>query len=340
MKDKKKKRGIRIIAVVVLVALIAVILIVSGKDGNIYATSANSETIYESSYENYLKSNGYDGRMSGQTVEIDLNRYTASADCEVTVGLEGIMTGDTGQITWEFDVAETGFYNLELGYIALPGTTSDIQRKILIDGELPYEDLARVVIKRWWSDEEIKLKNKNEIRPGAYEIYHNTSWFVEDYNRRNNEPLIFFLTAGKHTITFDVTKEPLEYTSLRFTAAPEPKTYAEKIADLKAQYPVYGGENIICQAERATENTKAIYKSSTSINIQKNYSDTLLEPYHPYYIVYNTIGASSWALPGESITWRVEVPEAGLYELTVKGRENLIRCVTCCRSFYIHWELP
>ncbi len=340
MKDKKKKRGIRIIAVVVLVALIAVILIVSGKDGNIYATSANSETIYESSYENYLKSNGYDGRMSGQTVEIDLNRYTASADCEVTVGLEGIMTGDTGQITWEFDVAEAGFYNLELGYIALPGTTSDIQRKILIDGELPYEDLARVVIKRWWSDEEIKLKNKNEIRPGAYEIYHNTSWFVEDYNRRNNEPLIFFLTAGKHTITFDVTKEPLEYTSLRFTAAPELKTYTEKIEELKAQYPVYGGENIICQAERATENTKAIYKSSTSINIQKNYSDTLLEPYHPYYIVYNTIGASSWALPGESITWRVEVPEAGLYELTVKGRQNLNRGVTSYRRLYINEEVP
>ncbi len=298
MKDRNKKRGIRIIAVVVLIALIAVVLIVSGGGKSIHATSANSETIYESSYENYLKSNGYDGTLSSESVEVDLSRYTASADCEVSVGLEGIITEDAGQITWEFDVAKAGFYNLELGYIAQPGTTSDIQRKILIDGELPYEDLAHVVIKRWWSDEEIKMKNKNEIRPGAYEIYHDTKWFVEDYNRRNNEPLLFFLAQGKHTITFEVTKEPLEYTSLKFTAAGKTPSYAEKIAELKAQYPVYAGENIICQAERATENTKAIYKSSTSINIQKNYSDTLLEPYHPYYIVYNTIGASSWNSPG------------------------------------------
>ena len=340
MKDRNKKRGIRIIAVVVLIALIAVVLIVSGGGESIHATSANSETIYESSYANYLKSNGYDGTLSSESVEVDLSRYTASADCEVSVGLEGIITEDAGQITWDFNVGKTGFYHLELGYIAQPGTTSDIQRKILIDGELPYEDLAHVVIKRWWSDEEIKVKNKNEIRPGAYEIYHDTKWFVEDYHRRNNEPLLFFLTEGKHTITFEVTKEPLEYTSLKFTAAEKTPSYAEKIAELKAQYPVYAGENIICQAERATENTKAIYKSSTSINIQKNYSDTLLEPYHPYYIVYNTIGASSWNSPGESITWTVQAPQAGLYELTIKGRQNLNRGVTSYRRLYINGEIP
>ena len=340
MKDRNKKRGIRIIAVVVLIALIAVVLIVSGGGESIHATSANSETIYESSYANYLKSNGYDGTLSDETVEVDLSRYTASADCEVSVGLEGIITEDAGQITWEFDVAKTGFYNLELGYIAQPGTTSDIQRKILIDGTLPYEDLSRIVIKRWWSDEEIKVKNKNEIRPGAYEIYHDTKWFVEDYNRRNNEPLLFFLTEGKHTITFEVTKEPIEYTSLKFTAAEKVPSYAEKIAELKAQYSIYSGENIICQAERATDNTKAIYKSSTSINIQKNYSDTLLEPYHPYYIVYNTIGASSWNSPGESITWTVQAPEEGLYELTIKGRQNLNRGVTSYRRLYINGEIP
>lgn len=323
-----------------LIALIAVVLILSGGDKSIYATSAGSETIYEAGYESYLRNSGYDGKLSDRTVEVDLNRYTASEDCEVTVGLEGIMTGDAGRITWEFDVEETGFYNLELGYIALPGTTSDIQRKILIDGELPYEDLSRIVIKRWWSDEAIKVKNDNEIRPGAYEVYHNTTWFVEDYNRRNNEPLIFFLTAGKHTITLEVTKEPLEYTALRFTAAEAAGSYAEKIAALKAQYPVYGGSSIVCQAERASGNTKAVYKSSTAINIQKNYSDTLLEPYHPYHIVYNTIGASSWASPGDSITWRVEVPEAGLYELTVKGRQNLNRGVTSYRRIYINGEVP
>lgn len=342
MKDRKgkKKWGIRIIAVVVLVALMAVVLIVSGGGDSIHAISAGSETIYESSYANYLESNGYGGTLSEATVDIDLNRYTASADCEVTVGMEGIMTGDAGSVTWEFDVAETGFYNLKLGYIALPGTTSDIQRKILIDGELPYEDLSRIVIKRWWSDEAIKVKNDNEIRPGAYELYRETDWFLEDYNRRNNEPLIFFLTEGKHTITFEVTKEPLEFTSLQFTAAPQIPGYADKAAQWEAQYPVYGGENIICQAERVTGDTKAIYKSSTSINIQKNYSDTLLEPYHPYHIVYNTIGASSWAASGESITWTVQVPEAGLYELTVKGRQNLNRGVTSYRRLYINGEVP
>ena len=59
------------------------------------------------------------------------------------------------------------FYNLEVGYIALPGTYSDIQRKILLDGVICHDGLQQIVFKRWWSDETIITKNKNEIRPNA-----------------------------------------------------------------------------------------------------------------------------------------------------------------------------
>lgn len=209
-----------------------------------------------------------------------------------------------------------------------------------IDGEIPYEALSQIVIKRWWQDNEIREKNNNEIRPEANEIYCETKWFLEDYQRRNNGALTVYLGKGKHTIGFEVIKEPMEFTSITFKAAEQPSIYAQAIEELRQKYPVYGGETCIYQAERQVEGTAGIIKSSSSINIQKNYSDSELQPFHPYYIVYNTIGAENWAQPGDSITWQVEVTEEGLYELSFKGRQNLNRGVTSYRRLYVNGKVP
>jgi len=295
---------------------------------------------YEESYQQYLAENGYDGTLSDEVVEISLAGYKAADGMEAYQGEEGVVTEDSGRITWNFKVEKSGFYNLELGYIALPGTTSDIQRKIYIDDEIPYEALNQIVISRYWTDEDIRIKNNNEIRPKSYEVYSEVTWFVEDYQRRNNEPLLFYLEAGNHTLGFEVIKEPMEFTSLTFRAKEAPPAYGDVIAGLQSQYQTYTGENLVGQAERREGITARIIKSSSSINIQKNYSDSELEPYHPYYIVYNTIGAGNWSTPGDSVTWTVEAAQEGLYELTFKGRQNRNRGVTSCRRLYVNGEVP
>lgn len=327
-------------AVVVIIVVLTVMGIRSGAHGEANAVPKQTTASYEGSYGDYLTANGYDGTLSDSEITVDLEKFTLSADMVATIGEQGILTEDNGTITWEFQAAESGFYNLELGYIALPGTTSDIQRKVYIDGEIPYEALSQIVIKRWWQDREIREKNNNEIRPEADEIYSETKWFLEDYQRRNNGALVVWLEKGKHTVGFEVIKEPLEFTSITFKAARQPAAYAAVIDALKGQYPVYGGEVSIYQAERQVDGTVGIIKSSSSINIQKNYSDSELQPFHPYYIVYNTIGAENWAQPGDSITWQIEVAQEGLYELSFKGRQNLNRGVTSYRRLYVNGQVP
>ena len=340
----KLKTNSKLIAALAAAAVIIIVLVVmggrSGARSEANAVPKQMTASYEDSYRDYLEANGYDGNLSGSEVVVDLEKFTLSEDMVANIGEQGILTEDNGTITWEFQVAESGFYNVELGYIALPGTTSDIQRKVYIDGEIPYEALSQIVIKRWWQDREIREKNNNEIRPEADEIYCETRWFLEDYQRRNNGALMVYLEKGKHTIGFEVIKEPIEFTSITFKAAERPAAYADSIEALKGQYPVYGGENIICQAERQVDGTVGIIKSSSSINIQKNYSDSELQPFHPYYIVYNTIGAENWAQPGDSITWQIEVMEEGLYELSFKGRQNLNRGVTSYRRLYVNGQVP
>lgn len=340
MKLKKNRKLIAGLTAAGIVAVICAAALWPDSDREVNAVPKEAAASYEESYREYLEEHEYAGSLSDGEVTVDLEKFTVSADMVANIGEQGILTEDNGTITWEFQVAQTGFYNVELGYIALPGTTSDIQRKVYIDGEVPYEAMSQIVLKRWWQDGDIRVKNENEIRPEAAEIYWETKWFLEDYQRRNNEPLVVWLEKGKHTIGFEVIKEPLEYTSITFKAAAQPESYEQSIQELKSRYPVYSGENIICQAERREDATVGIIKSSSSINIQKNYSDSELQPYHPYHIIYNTVGAENWAQPGDSVTWQVEVGEEGLYELSFKGRQNLNRGVTSYRRLYINGEVP
>ena len=369
-KNKKLLIGLAIGAVAVIVLLV---LLFSGGEKPMYATPGTSEgNAREAVYQAYLDENGFDGAMASAAVEVDVfsgtpgNGATTSLFPEgidftgvdvLTEGIEALNTSDAGSVEWTFTVEETGFYNLQVGYVALPGTTSDIQRQVLIDGAAPYDALEQIVFKRIWRDEDIRLKNGNEIRPNASEVLREQVVFLEDYDRRSGAPLILHLEAGEHTLTLVAVKEPMAITSLVFTAAPVAPTYEVASAQW-TDVPAYAGNAIVGQAERRavsdatdangdplhtqleiTNATTDMFKSSPAVTVQKNYSDAALVPFHTWHIIYPTIGASSWALPGDSITWEIEVPEDGLYVLSFKGRQTS-RGVTSYRRLLVNGEVP
>lgn len=340
MKSKKSLIVLIVTVLIIILAVITVILKIKDASKGMYATPATRAVVYDASYQEYLDQNGYDGVIKDTEVQVDLNNYTVSDGMEAEVAENGLITSDSGSITWSFDVPTEGFYNLEVGYIAQPGTMSDIQRRLLINGEICHNGLEQIVFIRYWSDEAISEKNGNEIRPNVNEVYKETKLFVEDYERRIGEPYVFYLKKGQNTITFEVIKEPIEYTGITFKKAENAAAYSSVIDDLKNNYQVYDGESIVCQAERAEGGTTYVEKNSSSINIQKNYSDSLLYPYHPYKIKYNTIGATNWKQPGNAITWEITAPKEGLYEITFKGRQSLKRGVTSGRRLYINGVVP
>lgn len=348
-----KKQRIALCAAVLIVAVAVLVIALTGKDGGHYATPAADIVISrERTYQAYLDAHGYEGILSDSVIDVDVFAFEKSEDSNAQALTEGIDTGDLGTVTWTFSVPEEGFYNLEIGYMALAGTTSDIQRRVLIDGEVPYDALAQIVFKRIWHDEDIRLKNENEIRPNAEEIYSAQTVFLEDYDRRSGDALIFHLSAGEHTLTLDAVKEPMEVLSLTFKAAPVLDSYETVLSGWQAQGQPYAGDVIVGQAERRAAKegqeatalsyvnaTQDILKSSPAITVQKNYSDAALEPYHAWHILYPTIGADNWAQPGDAITWQIEVPADGLYVLTFKGRQAS-RGVTSYRRLSVNGTVP
>jgi len=305
-------------------------------------TEQNGE-FYEPSYYDYLVRNGYDNEISRSEIIIDITRYKKTDDMQAILDDDGISTGDRGIIEWEFTVKDAGFYNIQVSYLPLKGTNLSIERKIYIDGEILFKGMEQVVLSRIWKNSEdgrIISKNRNEIRPVAVEEPEWRTVFICDSQKRSLEPYVFYFSEGKHTIAFESIKEPVKIGEIVLKAAPEPKPYEEVIGCLKEKYPEYEGENIVCQAERVDGNTVGIKKSSPSIGVSTDYSSPNTVPYHPYKIVFNTMGGNNWRTAGDFIIWEVEVPEEGLYQLSFRGRQNINRGVKSYRELRINGEVP
>lgn len=298
---------------------------------------------YEESYDKYLKENGYNGSMASKEIKVDIFSYKASEDMKAINEQDGIITGISGSIKWNIKVQEAGFYNIQVKYMPIEGTNSKIERKLYIDDKSLFKGMNQIVFNRLWDNNDGKTmveKSGNEIRPLSVEKPEWTSVYIGDSQKRDPEAYKFFLTAGSHTLTFESVKEGFKIGAITLKTAPTAKPYSEVIKEWQSKYKVYEGVNLLYQAERIDENTKAITKSSQDIIMSTDYSSPATIPYHPYKIKLNTIGGRNWRVPGDFITWQINVPEEGLYKLSFRGKQNTNRGVMSYRQIKINGEVP
>lgn len=309
---------------------------------NTSITPADKEIYYESTYNAYLTDNNYNNQMASSEVIVDINNYSTTEKNNTIRDADGITTPEQGKITWTFDVEDAGFYNIEIGYIQTEGKNSNAERKLYLDDTIHFKGMEQLSFKREWENEEggIEVRNGNEIRPDTVEVIEQKHMFIEDSQRRVAEPYKFYLTEGEHTIALESIREPLKITDIIFKASDELLNYEQALKILKEDYPLYEGELLVGQAERNDGITTNIVKSSRGILPNSNYSSPLLEPSHHSNLIFNTIGGESWKSPGDYISWDIEVPEKGLYQISFTGRQGVNRGSISYRRLLVNGVVP
>jgi len=302
------------------------------------------QTYSEGSYQNYI--NQYkDAAKPAETIRIEGEAFSAAegCECEAVAGQEGVAggalsTGDRGSVTWTFDVKAEGLYQLKLRYFTAEGKSAAIERKLEIDGKLPFDEASSITFDRVWRNEteEFEEDNRgNKLRPSQVEV---PSWLEEPFKDPQGlyaDPFQFYFTQGQHTLTLTGLREPIVIDSIELYQEPELLTYEE----IKKQYEARGykaaqGVSIKLQGENAA------YKSSPTLYPVSDHSSPATEPYSASKIQLNTIGGLNWRLPGQWIEWEIDVPEDGLYELGLKVRQDILRGLFSNRKLYIDGVIP
>lgn len=247
------------------------------------------------------------------------------------------LTLEEGSITYEFTVEQEGFYNLKLVYYPVEGKNNEIGRSVSVNGETPYEEAQYFEFTRIWqdADEIMRDARDNDVRPKQEEAPSWISVYCKDSEGFYRDAMYFYFEKGVNTVTLTSTQEPMIIGQLILEQEERPVSYEEyRNANERAGYTQISTEPIKIQAEDAS------YKSNSTLYPITDRSSPLTEPQNAAKTRLNTVGGTNWSLNGQWITWEVEVPEDGLYEIALKYRQNKNQGVTVVRSLYIDGEIP
>jgi len=249
-----------------------------------------------------------------------------------------LMTGEQSSVEWTVDVPETGLYHISAHYYPIEGKSSSIERTLLIDGEVPFEEAAYIQFDRIWDNEldEVKRDNRgNDLRPQQIE---NPGWrtvLFKDYEGYYEQPFQFHLTAGTHTIKLISQREPMVLRELKLMQYKSPAPYADTLKRYQSE-----GLKEVQDVLVTVQAEDAIAKSSPTLYPQTERTSPAVYPYSASETRVNTIGGYNWRIPGQWIEWEIEVPETGLYKLGFKTQQNFVRGIYSTRRLTIDGEVP
>ena len=238
---------------------------------------------------------------------------------------------------WIINAEETGVYSACFDYMALEGTGKDIEISLSIDGVVPYKEAENLILTRLWEDEFKPSQKKdavgNDLRPRQVEKQAWQTLFVYNSMGMYNEPYLFYLSEGKHSIRFTIKRESVFLKSITFKNDEKSISYKEYIASFGEDADI-SGEPVLLEAENAYE------KSSQMLYPTYDRTTPATSPNSPYVTRLNTIGQSNWNEMGQAITWKVSVPKAGLYGVRLRVRQNFNQGMTSYRSLLVNGKCP
>lgn len=252
-----------------------------------------------------------------------------------------IWSEDGGYAVYEINVAESGIYCLNIDYCPIKTGTAAIEFSIKIDGDIPYDTASRLALTRVWENEHEISKDGtgNQVCPNQVQCEMWMSRDIGDSDGLFAEPLFFFLSEGKHEITFSAQRAGFVLRSFRFYNPKELPSYREYASDVSASVSI---EETPARKFRI-EGEDARYKSDSTLSPAYDNTNYLVSPSDPRKIVYNTIGGESWKKAMQTVTWIIpkeKIGNDGWYKIGIKARQNQMRGLYSNRRIYIDGKVP
>lgn len=244
---------------------------------------------------------------------------------------------------------------------------SAIERKIRIDGTIPYKEARSVELQRSWEDvyfirnedgekidqipstsdkyyNEVGADNRffltdnngNEKKPEKYMYSEWETTMLHDSTGYISVPLKFYFEAGKHTISFDAIREPVAISSISLKSYDAPISYEEYIK----QHDEAGAKNVAKGTAVTVQGEYAYKSSSKTIYQTSDRASSLTSPQDVSKTMLNEIGGDKWQYVGQWIEWKVSVPEDGYYKIVPRTIQDFYSGVYVSRKLYIDGAVP
>lgn len=300
-------------------------------DGSVSSSSATTDTVYDQTdYD--LPSAKADLIKTDGTKLIDVTDDEGKTYNNI---LE--ITPDSPDAGYEVNIEKSGRYNISVSYYLFPEEGSDWTFSLLIDGNAPFDNNENITLPRYWKDDKKSRKNNlgDEISPSQISAGIIATKRLFDKSDVSAAPYWVDLEAGVHKLSIGNSSVKAAITDISFIAPEYVPSYEEATTLYKEKgYKNYGGKAVTVQGE------KAYLKSSGSLIAKADRSSAKVYPASATNDVLNYIGGTSWQQIGDEITWQVNVPQTGLYQLGFSYIQNTVINGVSYRHLKINGKTP
>ncbi len=288
-------------------------------------------------------------------------------------------TNEDGSLLYNINVPADGLYTVKFLYYAMPGRNNPVALGLKVDGKRLFEAMKEFELPRIFKDEaipEVDEKGKTKYDEKGNIIYQvakdkdgnvrydaegnilyltvrtdgignefaaeqtehfafQESYFV-DPTGLESMPYALALTAGTHTIELESVAEPVALDAIVFGVPEQYKPYSEVSASYDTSKKV-SADTIKIEGEDAK------FKNANSLVAQYDQTDPSVSSVNgsnPYLTRINYIGDVNWASPGQRLTWKVNVPEAGYYKLAFRYKQSHVLNGNAYRKLMINGKVP
>ncbi len=293
------------------------------------------------SYYNYLQLHS-DKEHPDEECPVELQLFTEEVEGSTTLyqnqegSAEGIaISNESRDVTFTAYVPVSGMYNIRIKYMADADYTRQIRFEMRVDNQVPFTEAYSCVLSRSFRNEEIIQDDEgNDIRPRAEQLSVWRTQYLRDLTGISGN-LQFYLEEGTHTLTFCFERTPMLIEEITLCQEPVLIDYQDYLAvHSQLGHEVTEDVQLIVQAE------KYYMQSASTLWPDTDYSSPLTQPFDYVLTRMNMGGGSQWKAPGEWISWKIEVPEDGFYNIGVKYKQGYLDGLFSSRTLYIDGEIP
>lgn len=242
-----------------------------------------------------------------------------------------LQRGDS--LRFQVEIPATGEFILAFD-TAAPAEAAPPEGRMRVDGEFPVRDLQRILFPVYFRSVSATFLQDRYGNDALIPQQRDPRWAhtaARDVNFSQPYPLRLNLSAGEHRFDFTLTEGALYLGSIYLKPFSPYPDYAQYLAAQSGQD--------VSDFLLSLEAELPSYKNNTSVRPASSRSLSVT-PYDTYRLLLNTLGGDSWIRSGSAAYYEFEVPQDGLYAITLRALQNTRSGFTVFRRITINGEVP
>lgn len=326
----------KIVSVLSVIFLLSQTVCVSAANGGAETqdTSESIGGISETAYHSYISAADTSAAVSNIEIPLTLDSVKTLSDGAELIDGSIVFSREEASAQLDVEVATSGCYRIELGYI--PDVTSNFSYSsvgVKINGQYPFDEARELELSWRWKNADITTDTRgNEILGSMECIAEKTESLLCDPSGRQAEPLLFYFEKGSNSLEITAHTGNLKLTSVKLRAQDNISDYEEVLKNYDADET--SGELKIIEAENFIE------ASDTTLSPDYDKSSAATSPNDPLLLLYNYIPGEKYSTSGQWLTWEFTPEKSGLYNISMRVRQNDKSGFSVVRKLYINGEIP